>query len=300
MTSCRFLHGYVLQLTLLLLTAANSTLRGEENLGTTNAPDKSHFTLFNPTPIALMREMDTDRPDKTESAFTVDAGHFQVEMDLVTHTRDRDTSGGGDLRTTSYSVAPINLKVGLLNNVDFQLIVETWNTVTVKDNRTGASFRRSGFGDVTPRLKVNLWGNDGGSTALALMPYVKLPTNQDKLGNNAVEGGVIVPFAMDLPLGFDLGAMTVFGAARNEDNSRHHAEFVNTVTVGHDLIGKLGAYAEFFSLVSTESGADWVGTADVGLVYALTPNIHLDASVNFGVTRSADDLNLSAGLSFRF
>jgi hypothetical protein len=27
--------------------------------------------------------MSTDRPDKTESAYTVDAGHFQFEADLV-------------------------------------------------------------------------------------------------------------------------------------------------------------------------------------------------------------------------
>jgi hypothetical protein len=30
-----------------------------------------------------LREMSTDRPDKTESPYTVDAGHFQFEADLV-------------------------------------------------------------------------------------------------------------------------------------------------------------------------------------------------------------------------
>ena len=34
--------------------------------------DKSQFNLFNPTPAALMRAMSTDRPDTTESAYTVD------------------------------------------------------------------------------------------------------------------------------------------------------------------------------------------------------------------------------------
>jgi len=46
------------------------------------APDKSSFHFFNPTPRSLMRELSTDRPDKTESAYTVDAGHFQIESDL--------------------------------------------------------------------------------------------------------------------------------------------------------------------------------------------------------------------------
>jgi hypothetical protein len=36
--------------------------------------------------------MSTDRPDKTETAYTMDAGHFQMEMDLVTYGRDRHTT----------------------------------------------------------------------------------------------------------------------------------------------------------------------------------------------------------------
>src|SRR5256885_9928210 len=36
--------------------------------------NKSDFNLFNPTPPELMREFNTDRPDKTESPYTVDAG----------------------------------------------------------------------------------------------------------------------------------------------------------------------------------------------------------------------------------
>src|SRR5688572_5942243 len=47
---------------------------------TESVPHKSHYHLFNPTPRAQMREMSTDRPDQTESPYTVDAGHVQVEM----------------------------------------------------------------------------------------------------------------------------------------------------------------------------------------------------------------------------
>jgi hypothetical protein len=36
-----------------------------------------------------LRELSTDRPDKTERPFTVDAGHFQLEMDLFSYACDR-------------------------------------------------------------------------------------------------------------------------------------------------------------------------------------------------------------------
>ena len=40
----------------------------------TLAADKSSYSLFNPTPDSALRDMATDRPDKTESPYTVDAG----------------------------------------------------------------------------------------------------------------------------------------------------------------------------------------------------------------------------------
>src|SRR4051794_4246357 len=66
------------------------------------AQDKSQFTFFNPTPVDQMREMNTDRPDATESPYTVDAGHFQVEFSLVEYTYDR-TNG---VETEGFSVLP--------------------------------------------------------------------------------------------------------------------------------------------------------------------------------------------------
>src|SRR5688572_4137918 len=147
--------------------------------GAAFAADKSGYHLFNPTPREQMREMSTDRPDKTESAYTVDAGHFQIEMDVFTYSYDRYNSERRDVRAESLSIAPMNLKAGLWNNVDLQLVLETYNSVRIRDRDSGTVEKHRGFGDMIPRLKINLWGNDGGRTAFAIMPYLKLPTNQD-------------------------------------------------------------------------------------------------------------------------
>ncbi len=278
--------------------AGGATLLGAPP--TPPAYDRSRDSLLHPTPKEFLREMSTDRPDKTESAYSVDAGHFQVEMDLVTYTRDRDRTGGGDVSTDAWSVAPINLKVGLLHDVDLQLILEPHHRVRTHDRIAGTVVRQSGFGDTTVRIKKNFWGNDGGPSALAMMPYVKLPTHDDGLGNDAVEGGITFPLALELPAGWSLGAMTQVDVLRNDTGSGHHAGLVNTVTFGHDLIGKLAGYVEFFSEVSTQRGDPWVGTVDLGLTYGLTENLQLDAGINLGVTRSADDFNPFLGLSWRF
>src|SRR5262245_7783646 len=62
------------------------------------AIDKSGYTFFKPTPNWAMREMSLDGPGATESPFTVDAGHFQIEMSLFDYTSERDTFEGVDYR----------------------------------------------------------------------------------------------------------------------------------------------------------------------------------------------------------
>jgi hypothetical protein len=268
--------------------------------GGATVTDKSEYDLFDPTPRAQMREMSTDRPDKTESPYTVDAGHFQLETDLVSYSYDHDTDDGEDTRVDAWAVTPINFKVGLLNRVDLQTVIETYNHITTRDRVAGTKVTESGFGDITSRLKINLWGNDGGSTAMAVMPFVKFPTNQDGIGNDSVEGGVIVPLAAELAAGWGIGIMTELDLNRDEDDDGHHTEFINSVTFSHGIVGTLDGYGEFFSAVSTERDSDWVGTVDLGLTYRLNENVQLDAGVNIGVTHAAEDVNPFSGLSIRF
>lgn len=261
------------------------------------APDKSGYTLFQPTPRQFMRELSTDRPDKTESPYTVDAGHFQLEMDFANFAAD-DTDG---VRTRAWNVAPINLKVGLFNQVDLQFIFDGYLRVQTHDETVRPeTMIQSGVGDFTTRLKINLWGDDGGATAFALLPFIKFPTNTNGLGNNAVEGGMLFPLAVKLPAGFDLGTEVGAGIFRNGEDGGRHGEFIQSVTVGHAIVGKLSGYAELFSNLSTERRAGWIGTVDAGVSYLVTDNIQLDTGCNFGVTHAADDFNPFTGISIRF
>src|SRR5229473_3231059 len=82
-------------------------------------PDKSFYTLFNPTPADAMRDFSTDRPAKSNSPYTVDAGHFQYETDGFVYTYDRYSFGG--ITTRTYTLPDPTLKLRILNNVEFEL-----------------------------------------------------------------------------------------------------------------------------------------------------------------------------------
>jgi hypothetical protein len=140
-------------------------------------------------------------------------------------------------------VAPVNLKVGLTNRVDVQLVVDTHVRSTIEDRVAGTVDRVSGLGDVQTRVKVNLWGNDGGRTALAVMPFVKWPLSETSLRNGKTEGGVILPLAVELPRGWGLGAMAEVDLVRNAANNGHDAVVVGSIAFGRDLTARLGSAA---------------------------------------------------------
>jgi hypothetical protein len=261
-------------------------------------PDKSGYNLFNPVPKKFMRELSADRPDKTDTPYTVDAGHFQLEMDYANLTLDQHNPEHSNTRLLAAQAAPMNLKLGLLNNVDGQLVIAPYQWERMEDRDSGITERRSGFGDITPRLKLNLIGNDGGFFALGLIPFVKIPTSQGGTGNNAVEGGLAVPYSFDVP-GWDVGLQTQVNIIRDEVGSGYHQEFANSISIGHAVIGNLSYSVEFFGSVSTERNSDWVGTFDTWFTYQVNPNLRLDAGVYIGVTRSADDWHPFVGMTWR-
>lgn len=279
-------------LSILFLLGATIAIASAGESSSTVESDKWKYNLLNPTPSLLMRPMSTDRPDKTESPYTVDAGHFQIEADLVSF--GIDNRNADNERVFGLNAGNVNLKVGLLNNVDLQLVVENYVYDQVRSE--GVTARKSGFGDMTSRLKVNLWGNDGGSTAFGIMPFVKWPTNTGGLGNKQVEGGVIFPLAVELPYGWGMGVMTEVDVVFRDDGG-YGPDFINSITFNHDIIGNLAGYGEFFSQLSE---GELAITLDVGLTYALTENIQLDAGCNFGVTEAAEDFNPFVGFSVRY
>lgn len=276
------------RMTAIVATAALATA------STGAAADKSGYTLFNPVPDSRLREMSTDRPDKTESPYTVDAGRFQIETDLVAVTRNKSDG----VKTETIDVLPFNFKVGLTNATDLQVVYGAYSHV--RTSGAGVTDTESGAGDLVLRLKHNVWGNDGGPTALGLMPFLKLPTGTLSDLNDDVEGGVIVPLAIDMGSGVGLGLMTEIDILKAADGRGYAPTFVNSATVSFEITDRLGLYAEAFVERSSESGADTIVTLDGGFTYAVTDNLQLDAGANVGVTKAADDLNVFVGLSQRY
>jgi hypothetical protein len=262
--------------------------------GESDGPDsKAGYDLFHPTPASLLRDLSTDRPDLTESPYSVDAGHFQLELEVASYSRDQSQTR----RLECMGLLGFNAKMGLHPSVDVQLAGGALRESVREPGNPDESI--TGVTDLAVRLKWNLWGNDAGKTAMALMPFIKLPTGSREFTNGATEGGLIVPLAVSLPGETGLGLMVEADWLEDADGSGYHPEWLTTATLGRDLAGPIGAFVEFTAGLRPKREGDWVGTLDAGLTYGPTPNLQLDAGLMLGVSEEADGATFFTGLSFR-
>lgn len=260
----------------------------------TAAESAGAYNLFDPKPEADLRELSTDRPDTTESPYTVDAGHYQFEWEMLSAGRDKEAG----VRTETWS-SSVNLKAGLTDDIDAQLVLEPYTYVRTKEN--GATQTTEGTNDTEFRLKINMWGNDGGDTAFAIMPFVRFPTHASAFGDDGkMEGGLILPLAFKLPGDWDSAVMLEFDAVRNEDNDGYVMEAVQSITFGHDIYGDLGCFLEFVNVENNEGGVGNEAYFNGGVMYALGRDGQIDAGFNAGLSDRAEDSRFFVGLSWRY
>lgn len=231
-----------------------------------------------------IRPLSTDRPDTTESPYSVDKGHFQLEMEMSAPTRD-----GG--RWTSHTLGELNAKFGLTDNADFQVVMPFYTRVRSGDE---------GYGDTEIRLKYNLWGNAGGDTAMALMPFVKIPTANGDLGNGEVEGGWIVPFSFSAPGDWSCALMGEVDLASDDDTGGYQIVGLTSATASHAIMENTAGFLEIVGIFSAESSNDIEVYFNTGMTWGIAETWQLDGGLRVGLTSASADLTPFVGISTKF
>lgn len=230
-----------------------------------------------------LRPLSTDRPDATESPNTVDKGHYQVELELASATFD----GSREF----YQFLETNLKYGVTDEMDIQFVVPIFGY------EAGGS---EGLGDIQVRLKYNLWGNDGGETALAVMPFVQIPSGADGLSSGEVEGGIIVPFGMDGAFGWSYGFQAEVDLLADPAGDGHHFSFLASATAARPITETTGFFVELVGVQGEGGEATSEAYFNTGITWGPEANLQFDAGVRIGLTSDSDDFSPFAGVSLKF
>lgn len=237
------------------------------------------YHLFNPTPKEQMRQMHTDRPDVTETPYTVDAGHLQFEFDFLNIYRHPIS-----LKRRETDLLFLNgiAKIGITENLDFETVFSAteWHFPDKRNTPNDTITSRMGFGDLGFRLKYNLTGNKHERFGLAIMPSFLMPL-KNQASEDLYVPGITLIWATELPNNMELGGQIENYRIYNRDKRFLHSEWWATIELGFNLVNKLSSFVEYVAILGENNA--YIHTANSGLIYEVTPNFNLDAAFNLGL-----------------
>ncbi|SNR46372.1 transporter [Hymenobacter mucosus] len=255
--------------------------------------DSAHFDLFHPVPRNRLRPLRPDRPGVTESPFTVDAGHFQMESDALRLINSREEG----THNREWKAAYTTFKLGLTRRTDLQLEVPLYKVT--KERQAGeTNWQRSrGFGDVNVRLKHNFLGDDqDGPIAMAVVAYTRLPTG-GKAGSGAVEGGLIVPVNLELPHKWNLDLQVESDMNYDREQGKHYLQVMPSIAIDHEFTNVFSFLVEGVTRWDAEH-TGWRSSINVAPIFTVTENLQFDFGTHLALSKEMDQ-EFFIGFSFR-
>ncbi len=240
----------------------------------------------------------TLRAQLTEVPYTVAPGAVLLEADVLSLDADRRHTGDGEVEYSAVGVGSTFVTTGVTERLDVQVGV----TLYLSEKYTSGSGRErhSGVGDVFLRSKLMVWQHGTGGAALAVMPYVKLPTGSGRIGSDAVEGGLIVPWSVNTLGGFDVGAMFQWDLVRDSADVGYDGRWAVSAMAGRALTATLAFYGEATLGVASAGDERTSGTLGVGVTWVMRRGLSWDLAVNRGYTSGANDWQRVARLNWSF
>lgn len=264
----------------------------------TCAEDISQYSLFKPVPENKLRDFDPERPNFEDGPITVDAGHFQYEGDFFFYDFYKD--GKQKIRTV-FGPFP-SLKLGVTQSLEVEISLAPFVSITTEDIKTGHSNTFQGVSDLYFSAKYNFWGNDGGPSAVAIIPFIKVPTAEIGIGNGATEGGILMPIRFNLPKDISIDISTEIDFFKNELSEGYHLNYDNSIGITLPLLKNVYTSYEVDSEVDVDPSSRIYNllSFDVAFAWIVAPNLQLDAGADFGLTPDTAKIQVYSGIAKRF
>lgn len=221
----------------------------------------------------------------SEDPELIGPGKLLFEFDGVRWGVDRDSASGSKL--DSLAVGSSLMSLGLTSKVDLQLGIDLYLRQSLSTK--GWKNTRGGLGDVTIRTKWLVWDDQPTGQKLALIPYVKLPTSTNELGNHSVEGGVMVPWTRSNG-GTTFGAMAAVDILRNDSDTGFETAWQGSAYVSQEIFKPLSVYAEALLSIPPAGLSRWQASGGAGVRFEVTKHLALEYEIMRGFNERATDL----------
>jgi hypothetical protein len=222
----------------------------------------------------------------TETPGTAPVGGLRVEIEALSLATDRHTLDRDGVTYRSALAGSVFLSTGVTPTWDIQLGVDLWRKESAVDEF--GSSTESGRGDLWLRAKWNFAGDENEGPTWAVLPYVKVPTAADGIGNDAWEPGVLLVFGR--PLGESRSWQVNAGLDWLDDGAGGcDVYFSVSSALTHWLNGRWGIYGEVYAWSDASILRDASVEIGVGVTCAVGETGWVELACYVGVTRVAVD-----------
>jgi hypothetical protein len=228
---------------------------------------------------SIKDEINTDRPDVTNSSVVVPAGSLQIENGVNFSTRAGDRFVDG---------TNTRLRAGIANCLEFLV-----DTPTYFANLR--SPEKSGFSDVAPALKWQI-SPIPGKADLSAVFGVALPTGSAGIAGRGPQPYLQFPWSWELRSGWGLSGMFTEFFRPSDPASKRITEA--TFVIEKKMTERASLFVEYVGDYP-ENGSP-AQLLNSGGVYRLTPNQQLDFHVALGLNHNAPSYIVGVGYSVRF
>jgi Putative MetA-pathway of phenol degradation len=234
-------------------------------------------------------DLETDRPDITESSSVVGAGLWQLETGVLFQSDRVDPVTAHDM-----SLPNALLRIGVSNRLELRIGGEGFLSESLSTPGTGMA---TGGSDLELGFKLKLADQDHAGLDIAIIPIVSLPIGSNAFSTGGYDPTIKLTLARDFPRGFSLGG-NVIAASVTEDGARFTQTSVSA-SLGHDLGARWAGFWELYgaSALSRDGGRAWL--FDTGVTRTFGRNVQIDISVGRGLTSDAPDWFIGTGFAIR-
>lgn len=237
-------------------------------------------------------DIQTDRPDETESSSVVPLGSLQLEAGFVYEDEKRDMETYIHVHR-AYATPTVLARYGLLEWLELRAAGEhllyMLQEYDLPPDTEGEYDNQFAWSVGT---KVQLLREAGSIPEAALIADVTMPDG----GGTAIPGFRLTlshTLAPGLGFGYNLGGEFNMDAESFSDGFTG----IYTAALGFDATESLGCFLEIFG--SVHDNADPEHSFDGGITWLLSPNLQLDAAAGFGISMSAPNYFVNTGISVR-
>ena len=231
---------------------------------------------------SAQEKIDTDRPDQTESAFTVPRGYFQAEFGFnKENTSGRDYTLVHPTALLKYGLGKIELRLESTWSSEYEHVIPNpkWSR-GLQPVEIGFKAALCEEKDFRPKISIIMH---------TTIPFLSSGIYKDSLLTPSFRFCLQHTTGERSALGINLGA--------EWDPHKKRPQWIYTIAQGFDLSEKWYAYIEAFGTIS--KGYLPEHSLDAGLAYYINPDVKVDISAGKGISSVAPKSYVALGFSFR-